>query len=366
MLVLVAAAAVAVSLGPVTSAGAKPAWLCKPGAAENPCEVGLKTSVLSPDGSLLDVEKVKAPRRPKVDCFYVYPTVSDQKTVNADLSIDPELRSIALYQAARYSSECRVFAPVYRQLTLKGLGEAGFGSEAAELAYSDVLAAWKKYMRKYNHGRGVVLISHSQGTFHLTRLIQEQIDRKRGKRGKLISALLLGGNATVGEGGGAGGSFENVPACGTKRQLGCAVGFSTFNEDVPPGAIFGRGPQGEDALCVNPAKPGGGPKKLRSIYPSEPFAPGTTIAAGIAFAAPEPLPTVSTPWVEYRGAYTGECASADDTDVLRINPAPGAPALRASPTPAWGLHLVDANIALGDLVALVHKQAKRYVKKHGR
>lgn len=364
MLALAAFVVLAVSLASVASAEAKPVWLCKPGAQDNPCDVGLKTSVLSPDGQLQDVEKVKAARRPKIDCFYVYPTVSDQKTVNADFSIDPELRSIALYQAARYSSECRVFAPVYRQLTLSGLG-AGFGSEAAQLAYSDVLAAWRKYLKKYNHGRGVVLISHSQGTFHLTQLIQEQIDPKRKVRRQLVSALLLGGNATVGEGGGAGGSFEKVPACHSKRQLGCMAGFSTFNEDPPGGAIFGHAVQGEDALCVNPAKPGGS-KKLRSIYPSEPFAPGTTIAAGIGFAAPEPLPEVSTPWVEFRGAYSGECTSADDTDVLRITPAPGAPKLNASPTAAWGLHLVDANIALGDLVALVHKQAKKFVKKHGR
>ena len=58
---------------------------------------------------------------PKIDCFYVYPTVSDQKTVNANLHIDPVERSIALYQAARYSQYCRVFAPMYRQVTLTAL-----------------------------------------------------------------------------------------------------------------------------------------------------------------------------------------------------------------------------------------------------
>ena len=46
--------------------------------------------------------------------------------------------------------------------------------------------------------------------------------------------------------------------------------------------------------------------------------------------------------------------------VLRIQPAPGAPALRPVPLPGWGLHLVDANIALGNLERLVRRQAEAY------
>ena len=54
----------------------------------------------------------------------MYPTVSDQKTGNANLHIDPEERSIALYQAARYSQYCKVYAPMYRQVTLAGIGSS--------------------------------------------------------------------------------------------------------------------------------------------------------------------------------------------------------------------------------------------------
>ena len=64
---------------------------------------------------------MKADRKRKIDCFYVYPTVSDDKSTNSDLPIDPEERSIALYQAARYSQHCRVFAPMYRQVTLQAI-----------------------------------------------------------------------------------------------------------------------------------------------------------------------------------------------------------------------------------------------------
>src|SRR5688500_9673356 len=87
-----------------------PVWLCTPGKERNPCKRGLKTTLITPTGDPIEVKDVKAPRHRKIDCFYVYPTVSDQEGPNASLRIDPEERSIALYQAARYSQQCRVFA----------------------------------------------------------------------------------------------------------------------------------------------------------------------------------------------------------------------------------------------------------------
>ena len=94
----------------------------------------------------------------KLDCFYVYPTVSNQPTPAATKAIDPEVRSIALYQAARYSQLCKVYAPVYRQITLSiGLGSSA-GAVTPKMratAYNDVRDAFRTYLRKYNNGRGV-------------------------------------------------------------------------------------------------------------------------------------------------------------------------------------------------------------------
>src|SRR5687768_14116964 len=104
---LIALAALACFWALPSSAGAKTVWLCKPGKPDNACDVSLETTRLSPKGKRLGVDRIRKPKSPKVDCFYVYPTVSDQKTPTANFAIDPELRSIALYQAARYTSECR-------------------------------------------------------------------------------------------------------------------------------------------------------------------------------------------------------------------------------------------------------------------
>ncbi len=188
---------------------------------------------------MLGTSQPKA-KKPKVDCFYVYPTVSDDQRRNSDLSIDPEERSIALYQAARYSQRCRVFAPMYRQITLQALfsGPGDRGGERARLRRR--ARAWKTYLRKYNDGRGVVLLGHSQGTIVLRQLIAQQVDDRPGVRKRLVAAYLFGGNVEVKEGKLVGGDFKHIPGCESAKQIGCAIGFSTFNAPVPADSNFGR------------------------------------------------------------------------------------------------------------------------------
>ena len=348
-------------------------WLCKPGIPNNPCEPGFDTTLLSPTGQVTGTQAVKPDRKRKFDCFYVYPTVSDDKTPNSDLSIDPEERSIALYQAARYSLHCRVFAPMYRQLTLGAiLNGSSIPPDAQQIAYGDVAAAWKTYLRKYNQGRGVVLIGHSQGTFVLRELIHQLIDRNKNVRKRLVSAVLLGGNVTVRAGGNVGGDFKNIPGCRKATQSGCVIAFSTFNAPVPNNALFGRPgtlgapglPTTGDVLCTNPAALGGGSAPLTSVFPTAPFAPGTTIGLATG-AVGVPMPTgATTPWFQVQG-YTGACDASNNAHVLQISPVGGAPTLHAVPDATWGLHLVDANIALGNLTDDVARQAKSWLKANG-
>ncbi len=63
--------------------------------------------------------------KPPIDCFYVYPTVSEQEGPNANLEIEPQETQIAIDQASRFSQDCKVYAPMYRQLTLKAINEPG-------------------------------------------------------------------------------------------------------------------------------------------------------------------------------------------------------------------------------------------------
>jgi hypothetical protein len=352
----------------------KTVWLCKPGISDNPCAPGFGTTLVSPTGQVLGMKSVKPDRKPKIDCFYVYPTVSDDKSTNSDLSIDPEERSIALYQAARYGLHCRVFAPMYRQITLQALFSGSpIPDEARLLAYGDVLAAWRTYLRRYNNGRGVVLLGHSQGTILLRELVHQVIDPKKKARQLLVSALLLGGNVVVREGGNVGGDFKHIPGCRRAKQIGCVIAYSTFDGPVPSDSRFGRPgsltvpglPTTGDVLCTNPAALRGGSALLTSIFPVEPFAPGTTIGLGVGLVG-YPSPTgVTTPWVQAQG-YVGACDSSNDAHVLQLAPVGGAPTLNAVPDQTWGLHLVDANIALGNLTADTFREAKAWERANAK
>jgi pimeloyl-ACP methyl ester carboxylesterase len=345
---------------------AKTVWLCKPGAKDNPCMPSLRTGVFSPSMELLRTENVRRARRPKFDCFYVYPTVSDQPTPQADKSIDPELRSVALYQASRFSRDCRVYVPVYRQITIAGLENPGsVTAEMRATAYRDVLEAWRTYLRKHNHGRGVVLIGHSQGTFVLRQLVSREIDGRPAVRRQLISALLLGGGVTVKKGRDRGGDFRNIKACRSAKQLGCVIAFSTFNEPVPANSVFGRAARGDlEVLCTNPAALAGGAGKIGPIYPTEPFAPGTAI--GLAtLAVGAPVPDVDAAWISAPDSYRAQCTRANGASVLQISPLGNAPVLHPIPDASWGLHLLDGTIALGNLTDLVKRQAQHYLRREG-
>jgi Protein of unknown function (DUF3089) len=258
---------------------------------------------------------------------------------------------------------------MYRQITLQALfSGAPIPDEARQLAYADVLAAWRTYLRKYNHGRGVVLIGHSQGTFLLRELIHNVIDPRKKVRGQLVSAILLGGNVTVREGGIVGGDFKRIPGCREEDQTGCVIAFSTFNGPVPADARFGRPnnfapglPTTGDVLCTNPADLRSRRGVLISVFPTEPFAPGTTIGLATTLVG-VPVPSgATTPWFESR-SYVGACDSSNDADVLQITPFGGAPVLNPVPDQTWGLHLVDANIALGNLTKDVAREAKAWLK----
>jgi hypothetical protein len=351
-------------VGLATPASARTKWLCRPGQSANPCAGGLNATVLSPANAKLRIEKTRVATNAPIDCFYVYPTVSDQPTPNANLNIDPEVKAVARFQASRFSSQCRVWAPMYRQLTLAGIFNPSAITPAQRaLAYGDVRSAWRDYLAHHNHGRGFVLLSHSQGTLALRQLIAEEIDRKPAVRKRLVSAILLGGNVTVRKGKGVGGDFRNVPACRSATALGCVVAYSTFGAPPPADSFFGRvtgaGASKLEVLCTNPAALGGGSGALRTYIPTSPF-PGT-LGLGVAIQI-GPLPSVSTPWVAAPSNYRGRCVRGGGANVLRITTTPGARVLPAVPDATWGLHIADVNIAVGNLTGLVGRQAAAYAR----
>ena len=347
------------------------AWLCKPGR-QDACAVDLSTTVVSADGKLT-VEKWAANPKPPIDCFYVYPTVSNDPTPNSDMTAGPEELAVIRTQFARFGSQCRVYAPLYRQVTLTALRAGIAGKPMAVdrfLAYNDVVDAWKYYLEHDNQGRGVVLIGHSQGSGVLTQLIKSEIDGKPVQE-RLVSALLLGTSLPVPKGKDVGGAFQHVPLCHSASQTGCVIAFASFRSDSPPPANsrFGRvREEGVVAACANPAALSGGSGELHSYLASAGRGNGSSAEPRPWVTPPQPI---NTPFVSVPGLLTAECVSNDKGSYLaitvhgdprdpRTDDIVGDVVVNGQVQADWGLHLIDVNLTIGNLLDVVARQAKAY------
>jgi hypothetical protein len=347
------------------TASAKPAaanvvWLCHPGQTPDPCTASLSTTMLSGHGRKQVVDYPQA-SNPGVDCFYLYPRVTLQTTPNATLAIQPQETAIAELEASPYSRDCRVFAPMYRQVT----AQYTTSTSAQQVEYASVLAAWDDYLANDNDGRGVVLIGHSEGADVLADLIARQVNNNASVRPRLVSAILTGANLAVSPQGG--GPFSRIGACRSITQTGCVVSYNAFAGPVSRDALFGwpsptAMSEGLQELCTNPAALGGGSAMLESQYRVQ--LPTQVVAGSVKEGVIAHYPAVSTPWVQFDDQYRASCVDNSGSAVLVVKPVNGASPLMNAPDAAWGLHVDDPNLAQGNLVALVQSQAAAYLKAH--
>ena len=354
-------------------------WLCLPGKKNSACDVNLDTTVVAADGSTA-LEKFEPAKDPKIDCFYVYPTVSRDPGIVSTMKAGSEELSVVAVQFARFASVCRQFAPLYRQFTLTALAARMTGKPMnavgidPKIGYNDVLDAWNYYLAHYNHGRGVVLIGHSQGSGVLTALIKDEIDGKPIQK-KMISALLMGTRLQVSVGKDVGGSFQNVPLCHASSQTGCAIAYASFRAAVPPTdqSLFGKGEKpGLEAACVNPAALGGGSGEAHAYLNNRGAFNGTDFSTSWSKGK-----TVTTNFVSVPGMLTAECGKTAagitylgitvhaDPNGPRVADIRGDVVIGGQVNPNWGLHLIDANLFMGNLIDIVRDQTKAYAgEKH--
>ena len=381
---ILAALGLAAGLALATSAGAQAPtgtapndygktdnWLCLPGRTDA-CAVDQTTTIVQADGKT-STETFKAAAKPGYDCFYVYPTVSTDPGGNSDMSIDDAEKRVIEQQLARFASKCRVFAPMYRQVTLAALRQVMMGQPSpgnGVLAYGDVRDAWRWYLANENKGRGVVLIGHSQGARMVLDLLKNEIDGQPAQK-QMISALVIGMNAPVD----AAGKFHSIPTCTKADQAGCLVSYVSFRETSPPPANsrFGKtDEQGHRAACVNPAALiAGKPSTDEAVLHAYMSAKGFGAVSG---QPPKPFAkdlTVTTPFVALPGLLSARCVSDGEFSYLavKVNADPADPrtdeitgdvAVNGVVLKDWGLHLIDMNLTMGDLLTLAERQAKTF------
>lgn len=347
-------------------------WLCLH-RREDSCSRPLPTTMLNPAG-YGETGQATPRDNPPIDCFYVYPTVSRDPGMNSDMTAGIEEQGVAAVQFARFAGVCRPFAPLYRSATTGSISAAMMGQDPTaylNMAYADVLAAWRNYLAHRNGGRPFVLIGHSQGTIHLIRLLSEEIEGKPAAA-NMVSALLLGFNVEVPQGQLTGGTFRTTPLCTRAGQTGCIVSYVTFRASAPPpaGALFGRaaGP-GRTVACTNPAALGGSASVPLDSYWFT--MSSSSLPMAIAWSSEGPPPT---PFVRTEGLVSAACVhdgplgylavtvNADPADA-RTDRIPGDVMIGAAPVPGWGLHLVDVNIAQGNLIRVVETQSAAWAQR---
>ncbi|HEY0231940.1 MAG TPA: DUF3089 domain-containing protein, partial [Dokdonella sp.] len=275
-------------------------WLCRPGR-DDACAVDLSTTIVAADATLTRTV-FHADADAPIDCFYLYPTVSRDQSPNSDMQPGDEERGVVRQQFARFAAVCRPFAPLYRQMTVMQLRKAIAGEGAGDhaLAYGDVIDAWTYYLQHDNHGRGVVLVGHSQGAGMLTRLLLEKFDGTPLQK-QLVSAIIAGADIEVPKGRDVGGTFKTIALCRSPAQTGCVISYDAFRASSPPGADSILEPPADPTLqraCTNPANLAGGEGTLHAYLASH--------SRGFGDSAPAPAwvrngPDIATPFVEVPG-----------------------------------------------------------------
>ncbi|WP_018149591.1 DUF3089 domain-containing protein [Henriciella marina] len=340
-------------------------WLCHPGKAEDACDIDLDYTVVSADG--MTEQRAYTPANdPAIDCFYIYPTVSMDETPNSDLTPGDEELRVVESQFAHFGSACRLYAPMYRQMTIPELRSRMMGGEVRadeDMRWADVSGAWQAYVETQNDGRGVVIIGHSQGAHMIEELVSREIEGAE-IEGRVLSVMPIGWTAYPDASSGGIGPFA---PCETLGQTGCSVSYVSFRAtSAPPErSWFGQtNDEGRRALCVNPAAVTGSGDALDARLSARNWVTGE--AAGFMDEG-----SIETPFASVPGLLTGACVETEEHTYLEVtvNGDPTDPRtddiagdvmIAGQVLSDWGLHLVDMNVAMGDLVTIVEAQANSW------
>ncbi len=337
-------------------------WICKPGQVDDLCAGTIEGQTLPPPGESPQPLGYTRPDDAPIDCFYLYPTQSDQPTPNSNLDKDPPIRRVVVQQARMFSTVCDVYAPMYRQVTFNG-DQSGYNPQV-ETAYRSARSAFRDYLKNYNDGRGFIMIGHSQGSAHTARLIDEIVDTNAKLRKRFVGAIAPGANIYVPIGKAVGGLYDNVPACTKVGQFRCVTAFSTYSDVPGPNAEFSRvdagywiypeerpDPSKFEAMCTNPALLDGGDGTLEPLVDFD-------------YLFGVPAEETAAPWVGEPDYYKVDCRRQDGAHWLNLAKVglsgDTRPDLGAAVASGTNYHVPEVNLAEGNLLTIAQNQSDSY------
>ncbi|GAA4039510.1 DUF3089 domain-containing protein [Sphingomonas rosea] len=193
--------------------------------------------------------------------FYIHPTTYLEKDRwNAPLGDKESQDRAALFVRSQASAFqfSRVYAPKYRQAAFGAFLDTGKDAQGAlNLAYQDVGKAFDRFLVQEPKGP-IILVGHSQGALHLTRLLRERVAKDPALAKRVVAAYVVGWPVSKA----ADVPAMGLPACERRGQPGCILSWMSFGEpanidpfvhvyDGTTGFTGGKRQRG-DLLCVNP------------------------------------------------------------------------------------------------------------------
>lgn len=183
------------------------------------------------------------------DVFFLHPTTYTKKVIGENASINDwyinaktDYTSI-LYQASVFNEQCRVFAPRYRQASIKVFFYPKERSQEAafETAYLDIKTAFEYYLEHWNHGRPIIIAGHSQGAKFAQYLLRDYFENKPLAK-QLVVAYIPGWSLPKE-------LFSALKVCDDSLQTGCVCSWRTMRRGYVPSYLrFEEG----NSLVTNP------------------------------------------------------------------------------------------------------------------
>jgi len=223
-------------------------WLARPDIANNP-------AMWTPPGY---TAAAKAPAA----VFFIHPTsYLERAHWNAPLDDAEANGRAALFtrgQASVFNQVGQIWAPRYRQATFGAfLTSRADAEKALDFAYRDVAMAFDEFLKEVGPDRPIILAGHSQGAYHLTRLLRERVAGKPLAK-RIVAAYVIGWPISKT----ADLPSLGLPQCMRTDQAGCILSWQSYAEPADPSMLLDvfdetRGPtgiarRGTPFVCTNP------------------------------------------------------------------------------------------------------------------
>ncbi|WP_294301419.1 DUF3089 domain-containing protein [uncultured Sphingomonas sp.] len=221
-------------------------WLARPDIANNPALWVPASQQVGDGGAAI---------------FFIHPTsylATDHWNAPLDNAEANDRAALFLRgQASAFNATGQVWAPRYRQAAFGAFLTTRVDAEQAlDLAYRDVAQAFDAFLAA-NPDRPIILAGHSQGGFHLTRLLRERVAGKPIAR-RIVAAYVVGWPVSRSTDLAALGLLE----CARADQSGCILSWLTFAAPADASLILdtfdattgfnGQPRRGTPMVCTNP------------------------------------------------------------------------------------------------------------------